>query len=131
MQPQRSSPSADLSVNRAQTVRVLPISAPEPTIERESELWDLNWVFSVLRRRALPALGLAVALSALSGGALLLLSAVTKPKYEGSFQLQLEAATAEAKSSRSFVRAQTSDRTLEEAQGNIEQNSSLDYETQI
>jgi capsular exopolysaccharide synthesis family protein len=99
---------------------------------QDEELWDLNWLLSVLRRKAPLILLLAVSTTALAVGGLMLFNTVTKPKYAGTFQLQVEPATAEAKSSQSFVRAQTTERGLEALQGtNLEQNSTLDYETQI
>jgi polysaccharide biosynthesis transport protein len=95
-------------------------------------LWDLNWVFGVLRRKAPLIIQIAVATTMLATGVLVSIGTVTKPKYEGVFQLQVEPATAEAKSSRSFVRGQTPERSLEEMQtNNLEQSSTLDYETQI
>lgn len=95
-------------------------------------LWDLNWVLGVLRRRASLILAIALSTTTLAAGALLLTSTITKPKYKGMFQLQVEPATAEAKSSRSFLRGQTTERSLEEAQmSNLEQSATLDYETQI
>jgi polysaccharide biosynthesis transport protein len=131
MKPQHSPQSSDLSLSIHQKPR--PIAQPEPVsvTDPSEELWDLTWVFSVLRRKALPILGLAAATTGLAAVAIWTHATIVKPKYEGSFQLQVEAATAEAKSSQSFVRAQTTDRALEEAQGNVEQNSTLDYETQI
>jgi polysaccharide biosynthesis transport protein len=95
-------------------------------------LWDLNWVLGVLRRRALLMLAIALSTTTLAAGALLLTSTITKPKYKGMFQLQVEPATADAKSSRSFLRGQTTERSLEETQtSNFEQSATLDYETQI
>ncbi len=130
MKPHHSPQSSDLLLSRPQTPQLR--SQPEPpTLEQNEELWDLTWAFSVLRRKAPLILGIACATTAVAAVAIWTLGASTKPKYEGVFQLQVEAATAEAKSSRTFVRAQSSDRMLEEAQSNVEQNSSLDYETQM
>ncbi|WP_396135595.1 GumC family protein, partial [Chamaesiphon sp. OTE_20_metabat_361] len=109
--------------------RLLP---PEPPSVEDEGGWDLNWVSGVLRRKA-PLIGqLALATAILATGGLFLLGTIAKPKYEGMFQLQVEPATAEAKSSRSFLRGQTTERALEETQtNNLEQSSALDYETQI
>jgi polysaccharide biosynthesis transport protein len=130
MKPHHSSQSSDLLLSRPQTPQLR--SQPEPPApEQSEELWDLTWAFSVLRRKAPLILGIACATTAVAAVAIWTLGATTKPKYEGAFQLQVEAATAEAKSSRTFVRAQSSDRMLDDAQSNVEQNSSLDYETQM
>jgi polysaccharide biosynthesis transport protein len=95
-------------------------------------LWDLNWVFSVLRRKAPLILAVALSTTALATVVLLLSSTIMKPKYKGMFQLQVEPATAEAKSSRSFLRGQTTEKSLEDSQtANLEQSATLDYETQI
>ena len=131
MKPSHSPQSSELSVSRPQTSEIVTPIDRLPTFERNEELWDLAWVFSVIRRKAPLILTLALSTTALAAGLLFAIGATTKPKYEGAFQLQVEAATAEAKSSRSFVRAQTSERSIEEAQSNVEQNSTLDYETQI
>jgi succinoglycan biosynthesis transport protein ExoP len=102
-----------------------------PAIDDEG-LWDVNWVMGVLRRKALLILAIALSTTALATGALLLASSMTKPKYKGIFQLQVEPATAEAKSSRSFLRGQSTERSLDDAQtANLEQSATLDYETQI
>lgn len=94
--------------------------------------WDLNWVGGVFRRRVWSIVAIALSTTALATGALLLSSSIAKPKYRGVFQLQVEPATAEAKSSRSFLRGQTTERSLEDAQtSNLEQSATLDYETQI
>ena len=131
MKPHHSIPSSELSVSRPPLAEIFSPSQRISPTEQDGELWDLSWVLSVLRRRAPLILTLALSTTAVASGALFLVGATTKPKYEGAFQIQVEAATAEAKSSRSFVRAQTTDRSIEEAQGNVEQNSTLDYETQI
>lgn len=131
MKPHHSPQSSDLSPSRPQTPRL--VSQPDllAAPDRNEELWDLTWVFNVLGRKAPLMLGIACATTAMAAVAIWAMSASTKPKYEGAFQLQVEAATAEAKSSRTFVSAQSSDRMLEEAQSNVEQSTSLDYETQM
>ena len=108
------------------------LPTPElPSFEGDG-LWDLNWVSGVLRRKAPLILQIALSTTVLATGGLFLLGTITKPRYEGMFQVQVEPATAEAKSSRSFLRGQTTERTLEDTQtNNLEQSSALDYETQI
>ncbi len=131
MKPSHSPQSSELSVSRSQAPEIVVPADRLPTFDRNEELWDLTWVFSVIRRKAPLIVTIALSTTAVAAGVLFAIGATTKPKYEGTFQLQVEAATAEAKSSRSFVRAQTSERSIEEAQSNVEQNSTLDYETQI
>jgi polysaccharide biosynthesis transport protein len=110
---------------------LLPTHEP-PAVESDEGLWDFNWVSGVLSRKALLILQIAISTTMLATGVLYLTSTAAKPKYEGTFQIQVEPATAEAKSSRSFLRGQTTERALEETQtNNLEQSSSLDYETQI
>jgi polysaccharide biosynthesis transport protein len=110
--------------------RLLP--NPEPPSFEDEGLWDLHWVSGVLRRKAVPIGQIALSTALLAIGGLFLLGTLAKPKYEGMFQLQVEPATAEAKSSRSFLRGQTTERSLDETQtNNLEQSSALDYETQI
>lgn len=112
----------------------IPLSpASETAFADEGEqLWDLSWILSALRRKALLILQITLSTATLAVGAITLTSVTSKPTYEGSFQLQVEPATAEAKFSQSFLRAQTTERSLEESQGgNLEQSSTLDYETQI
>ncbi len=131
MKPHHFPQSSELSLSRPQSPQLVSSAEPISYVERTDEAWDLTWVFSVLRRKAPLILAIACSTTALAAAGLLAIGAATKPKYEGAFQLQVEAATAEAKSSRSFVRAQTTDRTLDEAQTNVELNSTLDYETQM
>jgi polysaccharide biosynthesis transport protein len=103
-----------------------------PAVESDEGLWDLHWVSGVLRRKAPLIVQIAIAMTLLATGVLYLNSIITKPRYQGTFQLQVEPATAEAKSSRSFLRGQTTERALEDPQiNNLEQSSTLDYETQI
>jgi polysaccharide biosynthesis transport protein len=131
MKPHHSPQSSELSLSRPQSPKFGAPATPLSSIDLAEDPGDLTWVFSVLRRKAPLILAIAGSTTAVAAALILAISATTKPKYEGSFQLQVEAATAEAKSSRSFVRAQTTERSLEESQGNVEQNSTLDYETQI
>jgi polysaccharide biosynthesis transport protein len=131
MKPHHSPQSSELSLSRPQAPKFESPVNPLTSIDLAEEPGDLTWVFSVLRRKAPLILTIACATTAVAAALILAIGAATKPKYEGTFQLQVEAATAEAKSSRSFVRAQTTERSLEESQGNVEQSSTLDYETQI
>jgi polysaccharide biosynthesis transport protein len=131
MKPHHSPQSSELLPSRPPAPKFESSVNPLPTIDLAESPGELTWVLSVLRRKAPLMLAIAGLTTAAAAAAILALGAITKPKYEGSFQLQVEAATAEAKSSRSFVRAQTPERALEEAQSNVEQNSTLDYETQI
>jgi capsular exopolysaccharide synthesis family protein len=120
-------PALSASLGKAPQISQVPSSSPE-----ESDTWDLGWLFDVLRRKALLILGIAVSTTLTSGVLIFLSSAVTKPKYEGSFQLLVEPATAEGKLSRSFLQAQTTDQALGNVQGNnLDQVATLDYETQI
>ncbi len=131
METRHSSPS-ESSTNLIQVSQATALPPESLAVEAEGEPWDLSWVFQVLRRRALLILQITVSVTTLAAGAVILSSALTKPQYEGSFQLQVEPATAEAKLSRSFLRAQSTDKALEDAQSsNLEQVSTLDYETQI
>jgi polysaccharide biosynthesis transport protein len=131
MKPHHSPQSSELLPSRPPAPKFGAPVNPHLPIELAEDPGDLTWVLSVLRRKAPLILAIACLTTAAAAAAILAVSAATKSKYEGSFQLQVEAATAEAKSSRSFVRAQTTERALEESQNNVEQNSTLDYETQI
>jgi polysaccharide biosynthesis transport protein len=131
METRHSSPS-EPSPNLPQGPESTPPSPAPLLVESQEDLWDLSWVFNVLRRKALLILQITVSITTLAAGAVMLSSSLTKPLYQGSFELQVEPATTEAKFSRSFLRAQSTDRVLEDAQtGNIEDASTLDYETQI
>lgn len=123
---------SELPSSLAQSYSLSTPHASSSSSESGEELWDLSWLFDVLRRRALLILQVAVSATTLAALALFLASNSTKPKYEGTFQVQVEPATAEGKSAQSFVRAQTTERALEESQNlNLEQFSTLDYETLI
>ena len=121
-----------ISAIQPQVAEILFPTHETPVVESDAGSWDLNWLISVLRRKALLILLIALSTTTLATGALLMLGSTTAPKYKGLFQLQVEPATADAKSSRSFLRGQTTERSLDDAQtANLEQSSTLDYETQI
>ena len=126
------SPQSKTSAIQPQVSEILFPTHETPLFESDEGSWDLNWLFSVLRRKALLILLIALSTTTLATGALLSIGTATAPKYKGLFQLQVEPATADAKSSRSFLRGQTTERSLDDAQtANLEQSSALDYETQI
>jgi polysaccharide biosynthesis transport protein len=100
-----------------------------PSPEVEEEKWNLGWLVSVFRRRALLITGIALGTTMLGSGGLLWITMLTPPQYLGAFQLLVEPITAEEKQALSSTRAQGSDISAQQ-QINIEQ-SSLDYESQI
>jgi polysaccharide biosynthesis transport protein len=100
-----------------------------PSPEVDEEKWNLGWLVSVFRRRALLIAGVALGTTVLANGALLVITMLTPPQYLGAFQLLVEPITAEEKQALSSTRAQGSDVSAQQ-QINIEQ-SSLDYESQI
>ena len=124
-------PQSRISAIQPQTSEILFSNNETSLVESDAQTWDLNWLVSVLRRKAWLMAIVALSTTALATGALLSIGSNT-PKYKGLFQLQVEPATADAKSSRSFLRGQTTERSLDDAQtANLEQSSTLDYETQI
>ena len=126
------SPQSAMPVSPSHAPTPLSFSYESPLADGGEQLWDLSWIFSTLRRKALLILQIALSATTLAAGAIILTSVTSKPKYEGSFQLQVEPATAEARFSQSFLSAKTTERALQEAQGgNLEETSALDYETQI
>jgi capsular exopolysaccharide synthesis family protein len=92
----------------------------------EEGQWDLNWLFSALRRRAPIIAVVAIATTTISAGVATFLETITTPSYIGTFDLLVEPVTAEAQAARQSASAQVDSLT-----GTNVQSSRLDYETQI
>ncbi|MCT7950776.1 polysaccharide biosynthesis tyrosine autokinase [Ancylothrix sp. C2] len=102
--------------------------------EGEEQALDLAWVFSAVRRRLIVMLGVAVAISAAAGSAVVWNNKQIPKEYQGSFRVLVEPVTAEGRIARLFLQAQS----VNEGVGDIsrigaavEDSSLLDYQTQI
>ncbi|RMH78593.1 MAG: polysaccharide biosynthesis tyrosine autokinase [Cyanobacteria bacterium J007] len=99
------------------------------TPESDEQSLDLAWVFGVLRRRALVMVGVTIALTVAAGTVIVSLSRQTVYEFEGSFRLLVEPLTAEGLLARQYLLSQTPGVDVQRIR--IEDNSLLDYETQI
>lgn len=96
----------------------------------DEELFNLGWLFSVFRRRALAMLGVGLTLAFLTGSAIVKKSQEIVLSFEGKFQLLIEPVSAEGRLTQQFVQAQNSGvDNINRVQ--IEDQSLFDYETQI
>lgn len=91
-----------------------------------AEPWDLDWLFSALRRRSPIIAVVAIATTAISAGVATFLETTTTPSFIGNFDLLVEPVTAEAQAARQSASAQ-----VDSLAGANVQSSRLDYETQI
>jgi len=87
----------------------------------------LSWLLGVLRRRFLVMAAATIALIALAGTAIVVISKSLTIDYEGSFSMLVEPATAEGLLSKQL----NNTLAAELARINIEGISLVDYETQI
>lgn len=102
---------------------------PKVVDEADSQQLDLGWLFAVIRRRAPLMIGVAVALTALSGGTIVWASKQITPEYSGFFRLLVEPVTAEDRFARQFLSSQNNNADIQKIE--VEKSSLLDYETQI
>jgi len=104
----------------------------KPNPEEEQAL-DLTWLFAVIRRRAPLMAGVAIALSAITGGLIVYKAGQIPPVYEGSFRVLIEPATAEGRLAKLSSLAQTTGSTgaTDITKLRVEDSDLVDYETQI
>ncbi|WP_261200769.1 GumC family protein [Laspinema olomoucense] len=94
----------------------------------EEELFNLGWLFGVLRRRLLVMIGVTIALTALMGGLTIRKSKQFIPNYQGSFRLLIEPVSAEGVLARQFIQSQSQGSDINRIR--IE-NGLVDYETLV
>lgn len=115
----------------AQSLPQLSTSRPE---EIEQQPLDLAWLFAVVRRRIWVMTGVAITLSALSGGLLIWKAKQTIPDFQGGFRVLAEPITAEGRLARVFLQAQSNNlgaADLSKIGSSVEDSSLVDYQTQI
>jgi succinoglycan biosynthesis transport protein ExoP len=99
----------------------------------EGQALDLTWLFGVVRRRAPLMAGVAIALSAITGGLIIYNSRHIPAIYEGFFRVLIEPATAEGRLAKLSSLAQTAGATgaTDITKLRVEDSDLVDYETQI
>jgi polysaccharide biosynthesis transport protein len=127
MEPERNSKTLATEGYPAQLSQGSSVVYAPHIADKESDAWDVSWLFSVVRRRRLVIAGVAVATTVISAALILLRDSITPPTYEGTFQLLVEPVTAEDQLARLFVQAQ---RPTDLGGVNF-QDAGLDYETQL
>lgn len=97
-----------------------------PSGNNSDSQWDMSVVFGTFRRKWSTILSIIVAVTAIFAFVAIVRSMISRPSYEGSFQLLVEPVTADDQMSRMFLQAQQ----IDSFNPNLNQ-SRLDYETQV
>jgi succinoglycan biosynthesis transport protein ExoP len=97
-----------------------------PSGNNSDSQWDMSVVFGTFRRKWPTIVSIIVTVTAISALVAVVRSIISRPSYEGSFQLLVEPVTTDDQMSRLFLQAQQT----ESFNPNINQ-SRLDYETQV
>jgi len=117
------------SRSNGKPIKVLPQTPTTVPEESEEQPLDLNWLFAVVRRRLLIMAGVAIGLTALTGGFIVWKAKSVPPEYEGFFRLLVEPVSAQGRLAEQYIMAGTDAGT--DIQRIKVDESALDYETQI
>ncbi|MEQ8753384.1 MAG: polysaccharide biosynthesis tyrosine autokinase [Coleofasciculus sp. G1-WW12-02] len=117
------------SRSNGKPLQVLPQTSTTVPEESEEQPIDLNWLFAVIRRRLLVMAGVAIGLTALTGGFIVWKAKSVRPTYEGYFRLLVEPVSAQGRLAEQYIMAGTDSGT--DIQRIKVDESALDYETQI
>ncbi|HIK29585.1 MAG: polysaccharide biosynthesis tyrosine autokinase [Oscillatoriaceae bacterium SKW80] len=112
----------------------LPQFSTAGTDESEQQTLDLAWLLSVVRRRIAVMAGVAIALSAITGGLIVISSKQIIKEYQGNFRVLVEPVTAEGRLARLMLQAQSVNEgvaDLSRIGSSVEESSMVDYQTLI
>ncbi len=108
-------------------------SLPTPDIggEADEQSVDLNWVISVIRRRAMIMLASGIALTTIIGGLVVVVAKTSVIEYQGSFRMLVEPVTVEGRLAKLSLMAQSGVSISSNDISRIGDSDLVDYETQI